>query len=118
MSLFRTQRLCAAELWGGEGAGRTEVVGLPLLPVLSCCALAAWRRRTAPRPEVRLEPGGRRVGGRTRGRPLVLLFPGLERGALTENRYEWFSANILSAYQVQSSLPGAVEKKQHLTQGA
>ena len=79
VSSFRTRRLRAPGLWGGGGAepGR----GAPLAP--SSRWGAQLLGTEGPHPVLNLAGLWGPAGGRTRGRPLVLLLPDLARGALT-----------------------------------
>lgn len=79
-SSFRTRPFGAPGLWGGGGAGRGG--GAPRAP--SSRGGAQLLGAEGPHPGLKSPPGpGGREGGRTRGRPLLLLLPGVVRGALT-----------------------------------
>lgn len=83
VSSFRNRLLCAPRLWGGGGADAGRWAPLALFSSRRATALGG---RAAPRPEILQAPWGL-LGGWARGRPLVLLRPGLARGALTRNGY-------------------------------
>lgn len=79
-SSFRTRPFGAPGLWGRGGARRGR--GAPRAPASR--GGAPLLGAEGPHPGLKSPPGPRgREGGRARGRPLVLLLPGVVRGALT-----------------------------------